>query len=515
MIALSPAKLYSFILSIAIIAIYGGFIQTNAQATCPSGWISRVDQDGATYGYKVIMNDWLNYYEAQGYCVRAGGQVASIHSAAENAFIASISNAQLKQCQTNDSVCATRIAHTSAGWAFLDSLMRSFWFGMNRIQYEPSYNNTIDCSYPDGTPCDFGRFDGIANSNTNSPPWSPACPSGSNSSNGVGDLEYCTMFFNASTTLVWNDMSCYQKLGGVVCKMNCSAIKTTQTCPTSAVITTKAAAATTKAAVTSGSGSSGSGGSSGGSGNNNGTCSCKGGSCTGTGYQCGSDDWQWKINKKSGKAFAYKAFNYTGCYWKGLAICKKYKAVPCSIQSNDENDFIVNTVCSGFLSSNSTGSSRKRRAASSTCIYTGIHRLVTNPSTGSVSCSCSDGSSCDYGNDDAQGDTTTTSFTSTTSRATTLKSSTTQKSATTTQKAATTTTQKLTTSTIISTSTAQPSNPWAPGCPANSTTGLGDSGGYGTKNCIGINGDGKWVDQSCDRPATAIVCMKECDAPQA
>uniref|UniRef100_A0A915NKP8 C-type lectin domain-containing protein n=1 Tax=Meloidogyne floridensis TaxID=298350 RepID=A0A915NKP8_9BILA len=514
MIAFSSATLCSLIFYVAIIAIYA-ILPTNGQASCPSDWISRVDPiDGITYGYKVITRDWLNYYEAQGYCVRAGGQVASIHSAAENAFIANnISAAQLKQCQTNDSVCATRIAHTSAGWAFLDSLMRSFWFGMNRVQYQPSYNNTLDCSYPDGTPCDYGRFDGVANANTNSPPWSPACPSGSNSSNGAGDLEYCTMFFNATTTLVWNDMSCYQKLGGVVCKMNCSATKTTQTCPSPAVVTTNAAVTTKAAVVTSSSGSAG--GSTAkslttkSSGTSNGSCFCNGGSCGGGGYKCGSDDWQWKINKKNGKSYAYKAFNYTGCYWQGLAICKKYKAVPCSIQSSDDNDFIVKTVCSSFLSSSSSNSSRKRRATSDTCIYTGIHRQVTNPSSGSVSCTCSDGSSCDYGNDDAHGDTTTTSFTSTTSRATTLKTSTTQKAATTTTQKSTT---KLATS-FISTSTAAPSNPWAPGCPANSTTGQRDNGGYGSRNCIGINGDGKWVDQSCDRPATAIICMKECDQP--
>jgi len=66
------------------------------------------------------------------------------------------------------------------------------------------------------------------------------------------------MFFNATTTLLWNDMSCYQKLGGVVCKMNCSATKTTKTCPSSSVVTANAAATTKAAVVTSGSGSAGS-----------------------------------------------------------------------------------------------------------------------------------------------------------------------------------------------------------------------------------------------------------------
>ncbi|CAK5016556.1 unnamed protein product [Meloidogyne enterolobii] len=30
---------------------------------CPAGWSTRTDKDGSVYGYKVIMQDMVNYYQ--------------------------------------------------------------------------------------------------------------------------------------------------------------------------------------------------------------------------------------------------------------------------------------------------------------------------------------------------------------------------------------------------------------------------------------------------------------------
>jgi len=41
-----------------------GLIPTLVSADCSVGnWTTRVDSDGNTYGYQVLMRDWLNFYE--------------------------------------------------------------------------------------------------------------------------------------------------------------------------------------------------------------------------------------------------------------------------------------------------------------------------------------------------------------------------------------------------------------------------------------------------------------------
>ena len=76
---------------------------------------------------------------------------------------------------------------------------------------------------------------------------------------------------------LWNDIGCYHKLGGVICKKNC-----TDACP----------AVTTQEPVVTNTVDSDTGG-----------------------YICGSDDWQWKKNR-DGKAYAYKWYNQSGSFWQ-------------------------------------------------------------------------------------------------------------------------------------------------------------------------------------------------------
>uniref|UniRef100_A0A915P1L4 C-type lectin domain-containing protein n=1 Tax=Meloidogyne floridensis TaxID=298350 RepID=A0A915P1L4_9BILA len=439
---------------------------------CYSDWQTNVGSDGFTYGYKAVVSDMVNFFEAHDVCAALGAQVASIHSAQENAFVISIASSLLDQCENNNAVCKQRVDRSTTSSLRLDRLLRSFWIGMHRVQYAPFYNTSVDCCWSDGTQCDYGRFDGVADPNQSIPPWSTGNPSGSSSSitSAGWNVEDCVEITNDNGVL-WNDIGCYHKLGGVVCKKNC-----TNTCPP---VTTQAPAVTSKPITITP------------------VVTTTTDDDTG-GYICGSDDWQWK-NNGNGKAYAYKWFNQSGSFWQLHDLCYDSCATPCSIESEEENQHIVNNICAGAFSSSSSG--RKKRATDSECIYTGFHRYQESPPTGPIGCSCDDGKSCDYGNDDT---TTTTSTTSTTKAATTTTK------AITTPRPSTSTIRATTKATTIITSTTKPNNPWAPGCPANSTTGLGDSDGYGTKNCVGFDSNGKWRDQACERPGKGIVCKKPC-----
>jgi len=465
-------------ITLALTSLFGLILPALVSGQCSSDFSTFTASDGFTYGYKVILQDMLNYFEAADLCYAQGAQVASIHSADENNFIFSLSANLLNQCQNNNSVCAQRVSRSTASGLSLDQLLRSFWLGMHRLQFVPYYNATVDCIWSDGTICDYGRFDGVATATQNVTPWSTGNPSGSNNSAASPGSGYTEDCVEISTGGLWNDISCYHKLGGVICKKNC-----TNPCPSAAAPTTTTSASkltTTLSTATNTTASSGGG------------------------YVCGSDGWQWTHYKGAGQAYAYKLFKTNGSYWQLNDICYEYCASPCSVETQEENQYIQSII------SNSSASNGRRKRSTSTdsCTYTGMHRYQINPPNGSIGCSCDDGSSCSYGNGDT---TTTTSSTSTTKAATT----TTKLASTSTTKLATTTKPSTTikTTTFVSTSTSGPINPWAPGCPATISTGLGDTNGYGNKNCIGYDANGKWMDRACERPGTGVICKKSCIPP--
>jgi hypothetical protein len=100
----------------------------------------------------------------------------------------------LDKCQNDNSVCKQRVPRTPIESLRLDTLLRSFWIGMHRLQYKPYYNSSVDCSWNDGTICDYGRFDGIASPDRNVAPWTKGNPSGSN--NSAQALGCISLFFN-------------------------------------------------------------------------------------------------------------------------------------------------------------------------------------------------------------------------------------------------------------------------------------------------------------------------------
>ncbi|KAF7635433.1 hypothetical protein Mgra_00005110, partial [Meloidogyne graminicola] len=210
--------------------------------TCTLGnWTQRIGEDGKTYGYQVVLRDWLNFYEAHAKCLAIGGEVASIHSLAENEFVRHLAAPYLTQCQTNNSVCAQRVSTAS-----LDFILRTFWLGMNRCQYYPFYNTSVDCINSDGTLCDFANYTGVINSANPNPagyPWGYGSPSGTDGGQGAGNIEACVSMYNG-TSGEWNDLSCFQKLGGVICKKNCSAACGSST-TTTIISTTTAELSTT------------------------------------------------------------------------------------------------------------------------------------------------------------------------------------------------------------------------------------------------------------------------------
>jgi hypothetical protein len=220
----------------------------------------------------------------------------------------------------------------------------------------------------------------------------------------------------------------------------------------------------------------------------------------GGGYICGSDGWEWKYDNATGKVYAYKLFNSSGNYWKCHDICSEYCASPCSVESEEENQYIINNVFSGVLSTNSSKNSSflrsKRETTDSGCYYTGIHRYQVNPPNGPIKCSTDYGGSCGYGNEDTN---STTSLLSSTTPGASLGSTT---------KSSDTIIPDASTSASI-----DKNNPWAHGCPSTPSTGLGDTDGYGNKNCVGYDSNGKWIDRACERPGKGVVCKKECIPP--
>nr|AVP26554.1 mucin-like protein-1 [Meloidogyne incognita] len=185
--------------------------------SCTSGnWTKRAGEDGNTYGYQIVMQDWLNFYEANAKCLALGAEVVLVHSVAENEFIRQLSAPYITACQTNTSVCAT--------------IFSSLWVGLHRSAFYPSYNSTVDCINSDGTICDYFNITGG--------------PSGTETGGASGQQEACAAMYSA-TTGQWNDIACFNKLGGVICKKNCS-----NACGVASTTTTQLTTTTTQPTTT-------------------------------------------------------------------------------------------------------------------------------------------------------------------------------------------------------------------------------------------------------------------------
>uniref|UniRef100_A0A1I8BP69 C-type lectin domain-containing protein n=1 Tax=Meloidogyne hapla TaxID=6305 RepID=A0A1I8BP69_MELHA len=199
---------------------------TPTSVDCTAGnWTRRKGEDGSTYGYQVVMKDWLNFYEAQAQCLAIGAEVVSIHTSDENEFVRQLAAPYINACLTNTSVCSQRVSTA------FDSNLRVLWLGMHRSAIYPYYNNTLDSINSDGTPCDYFNITGA---------------SGTEDSTANTQQEACVVMYS-STTGAWNDMACYNKQGGVICKINCSATATAVAqCGVGTTTTTAASTTTTE-----------------------------------------------------------------------------------------------------------------------------------------------------------------------------------------------------------------------------------------------------------------------------
>uniref|UniRef100_A0A1I8B5T4 C-type lectin domain-containing protein n=1 Tax=Meloidogyne hapla TaxID=6305 RepID=A0A1I8B5T4_MELHA len=248
---------------------------------CTNDWTTfKNPKDGHLYGYKVVVQDMINCFQAERICRSMGAEVVSIHSSEENSFVAKLASSQLEECQNNPLVCAQRVPHTNSADEFLDKILRGFYIGLHRSQFNPSYSSAVVHVWSDGSPCDYGCYDGVVTCDMHIDPWGPCNPSGTNNSFGNGYPEDCTEIYLATPSGMakWNDISSYHKLGGVICKKSCEEEH-----------------------------------------NHN---------------ICGKDGWPYVGEKE------YHAFPLTepGNYWQAHSICQKQGAQVASIHSQGEND---------------------------------------------------------------------------------------------------------------------------------------------------------------------------------
>uniref|UniRef100_A0A914KVV9 C-type lectin domain-containing protein n=1 Tax=Meloidogyne incognita TaxID=6306 RepID=A0A914KVV9_MELIC len=245
-------------------------------------------------------------------------------------------------------------------------LYRSFWIGLSRVQFaHPLDNPTVHSAWLDGTPVDYGRYDGLPIPNRDVRPWAYGSPSSLNATTS-GEIEGCTQMFLNDNDPQWNDISCYSLLGGVICKRNCSAncpnednsTTTTSSTTTAVGLTTQTTEetttevqydeATTEDIETS-----------------------TPNSCGNNSNICGADGWKWKCFK-NGKCYSYHKYSVKGSYWKALAKCRKHHASVCSIETEEENDHVCKHYC---------GCKGKD-------VWIDMHRMVTEDGTNIV---CLDG----------------------------------------------------------------------------------------------------------------------------
>uniref|UniRef100_A0A915LQ81 C-type lectin domain-containing protein n=1 Tax=Meloidogyne javanica TaxID=6303 RepID=A0A915LQ81_MELJA len=307
-------------------------------------------------------------------------------------------------------------------------------------QYSPT------CSWPDKSDCNFGNFNGVKDPKRQEYPWvrNPSITTDGNTVHCVGIAD--TTYNFGKPNFKWNDVGCNDGLDGTICKKKCiggnsgGSASTSQTPEASKASTilpsnTEAPLVSTKSSIGGGSSigpvvtskpsgapvvstkSAIGGGSTIGpvvtaqspktfatllpgfpgstpkpinGGGNNGSC----GNCNcNDGYKCGSDDWQVKHGKDG--SFAYKYFPApNSSYFTAKAICAKYHALPCSINSEEENEFLLENVANNQIKSNKRA---KRETQDPACIWTGVHIVVLDNDKEENECYCDDGKECSYG----------------------------------------------------------------------------------------------------------------------
>uniref|UniRef100_A0A915MAU2 C-type lectin domain-containing protein n=1 Tax=Meloidogyne javanica TaxID=6303 RepID=A0A915MAU2_MELJA len=188
----------------------------NENNQCTEDWTTfRNPKDGHLYGYKVFVEDMINYFQAELRCRSMGAEIVSIHSAEENSFVAKLAAPLLEECQNNPLICAERVPHIDKAHELLDHILRGFWIGLHRNQFYPFYNPAVVQVWSDRSECDYGCYEGEVYCDMNIEPWGNCDPSGTNSSHGHGQSEDCTGIYLATSSGIakWNDLACNQKIG--------------------------------------------------------------------------------------------------------------------------------------------------------------------------------------------------------------------------------------------------------------------------------------------------------------
>ncbi|KAF7631187.1 C-type lectin domain-containing protein [Meloidogyne graminicola] len=387
----------------------------------------------------LVLQSNITYFQARQICLKLGSDIASIHSQSENEFVYSI----------------------------VPSGGLNLFIGMHQKLTDNAESSVLNCSWSDATACDFGNFNGEDDPARQQYPWIKN-PTSTTDGNPVECVEITdTMQGVGSPDYKWNDIACYDRLDGVVCKKNCN-------CP----------------------------------------------SQPNTGYKCGSDDWHWKTGR-DGKSFAYKHFDSSNCtYFDATSICAKYHARPCSVHSEEENEFLMEEVVSLQFSSGRVKRDVHSVNSNEPCIWLGHHITYKENKT---SCYCDDGNECTFGNnnvsnkenngkDDNNGkdkkEKKNKKDKDDKGKEKKNKKSEEECSCAKKNKTKKPKVQKTTTPMPLTTKP-QPSNPWAPGCP--SKPGSGSNGGCDNKkHCVAMGKDGKWRDISCEQPGTGIICKRPC-----
>ncbi|CAK5092081.1 unnamed protein product [Meloidogyne enterolobii] len=382
-------------------------------AACPAGWDSRSDSSSVEYGYQVVLQKNITFSQAQSICSGLDSDIVSIHSKDENEFI----------------------------YGLIKTSGVVLYIGMQQVsdQYSPT------CSFSDKSDCNFGNFNGVKDPKRQEYPWvrNPSITTDGNTVHCVGITD--TTYNFGKPNFKWNDVGCNDGLDGTICKKKCiggnsgGSASTSQTPEASKastilpantgapvvstkspigggssigpVVTSKPSGApvvSTKSAIGGGSsigpvvtsqppktlatllpGFPGSTAKPINGGGNNGSC----GNCNcNDGYKCGSDDWQVKHGKEG--SFAYKYFPApNSSYFTAKAICAKYHALPCSINSEEENEFLLENVANIQLKSKK----RAKRETQDKCIWTGMHITVSDNHEEENDCYCDDGKECLYG----------------------------------------------------------------------------------------------------------------------
>nr|CAD2155815.1 unnamed protein product [Meloidogyne enterolobii] len=409
-------------------------------ADCPAGWNSRSDSSGIEYGYQVVLQKNTTFSQAQSICSGLESDIVSIHSKEENEFIYGLIKTSgvvlyIGMQQKSDQYSPT------CSWPDKSDCNFGNFNGVKdpkRQEYpwvrNPSITtdgNTVHCVGIADTTYNFGKpnfkwNDVGCNDGLDGTICKKKCIGGN--SGGSASTSQTPEASKASTILPSNTeapvVSTKSSIGGgstigpvVTSKPSGAPVVSTKSAigggsTIGPVVTSKPSGApvvSTKSAIGGGStigpvvtaqspktfatllpGFPGSTPKPVNGGGNNGSC----GNCNcNDGYKCGSDGWQVKHGKDG--SFAYKYFPApNSSYFTAKAICAKYHALPCSINSEEENEFLLENVANNQLKSNKRA---KRETQDPACIWTGVHIVVSDNDKEENECYCDDGKECSYG----------------------------------------------------------------------------------------------------------------------